>query len=267
MQLTKAMKTVSAAKLRRAQEAILRARPYATQMRSVLRSLAARANPEAHPLLRIHDDPRLVVVVLTSDRGLCGSFNAAICRTAHGFTRERRGAAIEVLAVGKKGRDYFRRRAVPIGREWLDVFRAVDYGVAAGIASDLMERYAGQGVGAIHLVYNEFKSTLQQRPVVEPLLPIEPLELEPGKGDDYIYEPGAAELFDALLPKHVEFQVYRALLESAAAEHAARMTAMDSATRNAGELIDKLTLHMNRVRQAAITTEIIEVVSGAEALG
>jgi F-type H+-transporting ATPase subunit gamma len=266
-QLTKAMKTVSAAKLRRAQDAMLAARPYADQMQKVLKSLASRANPEAHPLLARHGDQRVRALVITSDRGLCGSFNVNICRTAAASFDEYRGKDLELLTVGRKGRDYFRRRDYTLGRDWEDVIRTVDYTTAVDIAQFLIEAYVKDDVDTVLIVYNEFKSAMQQRPVVEQLLPIERLDLEAGESEDYIYEPDAASLFNALLPKHVEFQIYRALRESVAAEHAARMTAMDAATRNAGELIDKLTLHMNRVRQASITTEIIEVVSGAEALG
>ena len=266
-QLTKAMKTVSAAKLRRAQDAMLAARPYADQMQKVLKSLASRANPEAHPLLARHGDQRVRAVVITSDRGLCGSFNVNICRAATGYFEEYRGRDLELLTVGRKGRDYFRRRNYTMGRDWEDVLRTVGYTTAVDIAQFLIEAYVKDDVDTVFIVYNEFKSAMQQQPVVEQLLPIERLDLEAGESEDYIYEPDAASLFNSLLPKHVEFQIYRALRESVAAEHAARMTAMDAATRNAGELIDKLTLHMNRVRQASITTEIIEVVSGAEALG
>jgi len=261
------MKTVSAAKLRRAQEAMLAARPYAAQMQKVLESLAARANPEDHPLLARRGDDRIRALVITSDRGLCGSFNVNIGRTGLSFVREHRAKQVEVLAVGRKGREYFRRRKVALGdRVWADVLRTVSYTTAADMARFLIDGYVGEKLDAVYLVYNEFKSALQQKPVVSRILPIEKLDLEPGECDEYIYEPDAASLFEALLPKYVEFQIYHALLESVAAEHAARMSAMDAATRNAGELIDKLTLHMNRVRQAAITTEIIEVVSGAEAL-
>jgi len=267
MQLTKAMKTVSAAKLRRAQDAMLAARPYADQMQKVLKSLASRANPEAHPLLARRGDGRVRALVITSDRGLCGSFNVNICRTATTFLEDHRDKDLELLTVGRKGREYFKRRDYEIGRDWEDVLRTVDYPTAVDIAQFLIESYVNDEIDTVYLVYNEFKSTMQQKPVAEQLLPIERLDLEAGESEDYIYEPDAASLFDRLLPKHVEFQVYRALRESVAAEHAARMTAMDAATRNAGELIDKLTLHMNRVRQASITTEIIEVVSGAEALG
>ena len=266
-QLTKAMKTVSAAKLRRAQDAMLAARPYADQMQKVLKSLASRANPEAHPLLARHGDQRARALVITSDRGLCGSFNVNICRAATASFDEYRGKDLELLTVGRKGREYFRRRNYAMGRDWEDVLRTVGYTTAVDIAQFLIEAYVKDDVDTVFIVYNEFKSAMQQRPVVEQLLPIERLDLEAGESEDYIYEPDAASLFNSLLPKHVEFQIYRALRESVAAEHAARMTAMDAATRNAGELIDKLTLHMNRVRQASITTEIIEVVSGAEALG
>src|SRR5262245_49910632 len=266
MQLTKAMKTVSAAKLRRTQDAMLRARPYASQMRKVLSSLAARTDPDDHALLARRDENRIRALVITADRGLCGSFNVNIGRVAMSFLEGHRGKEIAIATVGRKGREYFRRRGVALGRDWVDVLREVSYKTAADIGHILIDGYAKDEVDAAYLVYNEFKSAIQQKPVVSRLLPIERLDLEPGESDEYIYEPDAKSLFGALLPKYVEFQIYHALLESVASEHAARMTAMDSATRNAGELIDKLTLHMNRVRQASITTEIIEVVSGAEAL-
>ncbi len=268
MQVTKAMKMVSAAKLRRAQERILHARPYANRMREVLRSLATRANPEQHPLLRVRGEERVELVVVTGDKGLCGSFNTNLYKQATAFLERFGRREITVHCVGRKGRDYFRRRRYAVHREWVDVFRALDYPTAAEIARDLMDRYVREELDAVFVVYNEFKSLLQQRPVVERLLPLDRQELAEGEGaGDYIYEPGAADLFDRLLPLHVEVQVYRALLESAAAEHAARMRAMDAATSNAAEFIEKLTLKLNRVRQASITTELIEVVSGAEALG
>jgi F-type H+-transporting ATPase subunit gamma len=267
MQLTKAMKTVSAAKLRRAQDAMLAARPYAHQMQTVLRSLAARANPEQHPLLARREGDRIRGVVITSDRGLCGSFNVNISRTGMTYYEQNRGKDLEFLTVGRKGREYFKRRNVKLGRDWPDVLRTVSYATAVDIAQYLVDGYVKEEMDAVYLVYNEFKSAIAQKPVVQQLLPIEQLDLGDAAGDDYIYEPDAGSLFELLLPKYVEFQVFHALLESVAAEHAARMTAMAAATRNAGELIDRLTLHMNRVRQASITTEIIEVVSGAAALG
>ncbi len=267
MQLTKAMKMVAAAKLRRAQERMLKARPYSQGMLRVLRSLAARAEVEAHPLLQLHGDRRLELAVVTGDKGLCGGFNAGIIREATGFAARQTGCEIRINAIGKKGRDFFRSTHEFSG-EWVDVFRKVEFSTAKEIAGAMIERYVADDVDKVFLVYNEFKSAIQARPIVQQLLPVEAEEFEAGDVPrDYIYEPSATELFAALIPAYVENQVFHAMLESAAAEHAARMTAMDSATTNASELIDSLTLTMNRVRQASITTEIIEVVSGAEALG
>jgi F-type H+-transporting ATPase subunit gamma len=270
MQLTRAMKMVSAAKLRRAQERIFSARPYARQLDAVLQSLASRANPELHPLLEVRPEERIELIVITSDRGLCGSFNTNILKTAVVFLRERGERALELQAVGRKGRDFFRRRPWTIRREWADVLRSVEFALANEIGREVSARYTAGEVDAVYLVYNEFKSAVAQRPVVERLLPISRTEVEDGPRtaiEDYIYEPDPQSLFLRLLPHHVDMQIYRALLESQAAEHAARMSAMSAATTNAGELIDQLTLKMNRMRQASITTEIIEVVSGAEALG
>ena len=269
MQVTKAMKMISAARLRKAQDRIIAARPFANRGFAVLRSLASRANPELHPLLQVRPMRRLDVVVVAADRGLCGSFNANILRTAATFIADRPDAEVFVSAVGRKAVDYFRKRRYTLRREWTDVFRRLEFPVAETIGQDLIGRYASGESDATYVVYNEFKSTMQQSPVIERLLPIDMRALEGGQppSQDYIYEPSAAALFERLLPRHVEVQVFRGLLESAAAEHAARMTAMDSATSNAGELIDRLTLKMNRVRQASITTELIEVVSGAQALG
>jgi len=266
MQLTKAMKMVAAAKLRRAQDRILNARPYARRILRVLQSLAARTEPEAHPLLQLRGDQRIELVVVTADRGLCGGFNAGIIRTAVSFAEQQAGRDVRFNAVGKKGADFLRGHYEVIER-WNDVFRRVEFAKAREIAAALMGRYVEGEVDRIFLVYNEFKSAIQAKPTVQRLLPVEPEEFDKGQTPrDYLYEPSADALFGALLPHYVENQVFHAMLESAAAEHAARMTAMDSASNNAAELIDSLTLTMNRVRQAAITTEIIEVVSGAEAL-
>jgi len=270
-QLTKAMKMVSAAKLRRAQDAVVASRPYATQMTEILASAASRASAELSPLLRTRPERRIEVVLLSGDKGLCGSFNGQILKTAQRFLAELdSGVESSMTFVGKRGRDFFRRRHPRCRRDWIDVFRDVNFPLAQEIAGDLMDRFTGGDVDAVYVLYNRFKSAMSQVPTIAKLLPIEAPESEDGAndeaGEDYIYEPAAAALLDTLLPKSVEMQVYQAMLESCAAEHAARMTAMDSATRNAGELIEKLTLHMNRVRQAAITTEIIEVVSGAAAL-
>ncbi len=264
-QITKAMKMVSAAKLRRAQEAMFAARPYARKMMEVLRSLASRANPESHPLLREDGDEKVLLVLITSDKGLCGGFNANLIRTAVRFLEERKHKALELELLGRKGRDFFRRRKLKIRAEHVGL-QARHFSLAQTIAQSLMESFAEGKVDQIYLLYNEFKSVVQQRIVVERLLPIERMTLDPTEPAlDYLYEPAPGAIFAELLPKHVEVQVWRALLESAAAEHGARMAAMDAATNNAGEMIDRLTLYMNKVRQAAITKEIIEVVSGAGA--
>ncbi len=263
-QITKAMKMVSAAKLRRAQEAMFAARPYARKMMEVLNSMASRANPEAHPLLQERGDERVLLVVITADKGLCGAFNANIIRAAARFLGERRGRDLRLSLVGRKGRDYFKRRQVRIRSEHVGVFQALRYASAQAVARELIRDYAEGEVDQVYLVYNEFKSVIQQRIVVDRLLPVERLGLHPTEPAlDYIYEPEPAGIFAAILPKHVEVQVWRALLESAAAEHGARMAAMDAASNNAADMIERLTLYMNKVRQAAITKEIIEVVSGA----
>jgi len=270
-QITRAMKLVSASKLRRAQDRILAARPYARKMLEVLSSLAARAHPEKHQLLSRRPEDRVLVVVITADKGLCGSFNTNILNRARAFLDERRrgpAALLQVDVVGKKARDWFRRRDYQVGRIVVDIFRNVTFEEAKDIAAPLIDRFSRSELDTVYLVYNEFKSVMQQRVVVEPLLPIPQGAFAAGAAqpEDYLYEPDQESLFAALLPKHVMIQVQRALLESAAAEHGARMTAMENATRNAGEMIDSLTLQMNKIRQAAITKEILEVVSGAEAL-
>jgi F-type H+-transporting ATPase subunit gamma len=267
MQVTKAMKMVSAARLRRAQDRILAARPFAVTTVKVLSSLAARANPELHPLLVQRDIKRVELVLVTSDRGLCGSFNANAIKAAAHFLLQHRPDMLNVMTVGRRGRDFVRRRNFKITAEWLDIFRNLEFSTAQLIANDLIERYTSGAIDAVYIAYNEFKNVVSQKPVVEQILPIPRAELvAAGEGEDYIYEPEPESLFEAILPGYVRMQVWRALLESAAAEHAARMTAMDSATKNAKELTEALTLHMNRVRQASITTAIIEVVSGAAAL-
>ena len=265
-QVTKAMKMVAAAKLRRAQDRILAARPYADQMLAVLNSLATRADNDKHPLLAERGAEKLELVVITADKGLCGGFNSNIIKRATAFIAENRGRVLSTHLIGRKGRDYFKKRGHKVTGEYVDLFRNLTYDDGARIARDVMKRYMEHDLDAVYLVYNEFKSVIQQRVVVERLLPIPRLEVDASTPvQDYIYEPSAEALFDRLLPRHVEFQVLRALYESAAAEFGARMSAMDAATRNADEMIHTLTLFMNRVRQAAITKEIIEVVSGAEA--
>jgi len=281
-QITRAMKMVAAAKLRRAQDRILAARPYARKMLEVLSSLAARANPEKHPLLVRRPEEKVLLVVVAADKGLCGSFNTNIVNRARAVLDDLAASSgpaagtILVDIIGRKARDWFRRRPYPVRRVQVDLIRDVSLEDTRGIATDLIEQFTSGAIDSVRLVYNEFKSVIQQRVVVEPLLPIPRGTFGPGAFEaadaaapaleDYIYEPDQEALFAALLPKHVMIQVHRVLLESAAAEHGARMTAMENATRNAGEMIDSLTLQMNKIRQASITKEILEVVSGAEAL-
>jgi F-type H+-transporting ATPase subunit gamma len=265
-QITKAMKMVSAAKLRRAQEAMFAARPYARKMMEVLNSMASRATPDAHPLLQERGHEKVLLVVITADKGLCGAFNANIIRTASRFLLDRQNGEVDLALVGRKGRDFFRRRAFTVRSERVGVFQALRYQTARELAGELMEAFTRGEADQVFLVFNEFKSVIQQRLVIDRLLPIERHALRPQEPNlDYLYEPEPAGIFATILPKHVEVQVWKALLESQAAEHGARMTSMDAATNNASEMIDRLTLYMNKVRQAAITKEIIEVVSGAGA--
>ncbi|MBW2039463.1 MAG: ATP synthase F1 subunit gamma [Deltaproteobacteria bacterium] len=267
--ITRAMKMVAAARLRRAQERIIEARPYADKMREVLQSLSLRTDPGAHPLLVRREMKKVELVVITTDRGLCGSFNQNIFRRVERFFRENRQlyAEISLTLVGRKGLDYSRRRGVPIIRDYVDRFREIDYQAAAVIGKDVVEDYIGEAVDGVFLVYNEFRSPLVQWVMVKDLLPIEPLEVEPDYYPvEYIYEPSADVILSELLPRYVEVQIYRALLESMAGEHGARMTAMDAATENAQEMIEKLTLMYNKARQSAITKEMMEIVAGAEAL-
>ena len=271
-QITKAMKMVAASKLRKAQEAMLNARPFAQQLSRVLNSLATRVDPSAHPLLAQPEGgeqaPTLLIVI-TADKGMAGSFNANIIRAAANFITERPGTPFKMVLVGRKGADFFRRRGLPVLYEVVNIYSRLDYNDARIIAKVAMEAFVGGEVERVFVAFNEFKSVLQQRVVIAPLLPIPHGDLDDGdvtKHVDYLYEPSPQEIFDTLLPRHVEFQVYHALLESVAAENAAKMVAMDSATKNSAEVIDSLTLYMNKIRQAAITREIIEVVSGAQAL-
>jgi F-type H+-transporting ATPase subunit gamma len=266
-QITKAMKMVSAAKLRRAQERVMSARPYAQKILSVLNSLVTRSEDQIHPLLEDRGGERIQLVVVTADKGLCGAFNSNIIKAAQNFIGENRNRQVALNCVGRKGRDFFRKGSITIVHEAINIFARLDYSHAKEISAALMQEFASREVDTVYLVYNEFKSVIQQRIVVEQLLPIQKLAAsEEASLIDYIYEQPAGEIFSSLIPKHVEVQVYRALLESAAAEYGARMTAMDAATNNAIDLIESLTLTMNRARQAAITKEIIEIVGGAAAL-
>ncbi|MCZ6780654.1 MAG: ATP synthase F1 subunit gamma [Nitrospirae bacterium] len=270
--ITKAMKMVAAAKLKRAQARILAARPYAHKMRNVLANLSRRVNRASHPLLQKRAGEVLEVVVVTSDRGLCGAFNANILRKATEFLQgcEARRARVTVSLVGRKGRDYFRRRHWPIRHQWTDVFDRLSYEHGLDIGQDLTQQFTKGTFDEAYVIYNEFKSAIQQRVVVEKLFPLEAPDEdgEPSSlmGGSYEYEPDEDVLLHALLPKHFQVQMFRILLESSAAEQGARMAAMDGATRNAGELIKKLTLYYNKTRQAAITKELMDIVGGVEAL-
>ena len=271
-QITKAMKMISASKLRRAQERVVGARPFARQMARVLNSLASRVDPSTHPLLAepaATADAKILLIVVTADKGLCGGFNTNIIKAAGGFIAGTAGGGVALGLVGRKGRDFFRRRGFEVRIEEIGIFQRVRYADAQRIARAAIEEFVSGRAVKVFIVYNEFKSVMQQRVATDQLLPIPKIEhesdvrMETGE-IDYLYEPGPEKIFADLLPRHIEIQIYRALLESAAAEHAARMTAMDAATKNSAELIESLTLYMNKVRQAAITREIIEVVSGAQ---
>lgn len=271
-QITKAMKMVSASKLRRAQDRIIHARPYANQALRVMSSVAQRVDPSLHPLLRQSDVPGAppLLIVISADRGLCGSFNSNVVKQASTFVQDSRDREVALALIGRKGRDFFVRRRMDVRYEAVNVFQQVKLSHAEELAAFAIEQFTEGKVSSVYLLYNEFKSVMNQRVVVERLLPIPRLTPENGGVEaplvDYLYEPSADEILRTIVPRHVEIQMYRALLESAASEHAARMTAMDAATRNAQEMVDKLSLYMNKVRQAAITREIIEVVSGAQAL-
>lgn len=273
-QITKAMKMVAASKLRRAQERITNARPYAVQMQHVLAGLAGRVDASVHPLLTVREarpDSRTLIISVSGDKGLCGSFNTnaikAVAQLAVGST-----TPVTLGLVGRKGREYFGRRGYSVEFEQIGIFQKLSFANAQTIATLAMDAFTSGRVDKVLLVYNEFKSVISQKVVIDQLLPIARTNL-PGAAQavdtatgDYLYEPNAQEIFNQLLPRYVEVQVYRALLDSNAAFYAAQMTAMDTATRNSAEMIGSLTLYMNKVRQAAITREIIEVVSGAQAL-
>jgi len=265
-QITKAMKMVSAAKLRRAQDRVIAARPYASVLGRTLSNLVGAAASDerlaANPLLARRPEERVLLLLLTADRGLAGAFNSNLIKASQSFVEERAGAEIGFVLIGRKGRDFYRKQAARIVGEHVGLAARGEYRDAAAIAQDAIQRFRNREVDAVYLVNNEFKSIISQRLSANRLLPI---GLPEGKPVDYIFEQPAVEILEKMLPRYVETEIYRALLESAAAEHAARMTAMDAATSNAAEIIESLTLYLNRVRQASITKEIIEVVSGAAA--
>jgi F-type H+-transporting ATPase subunit gamma len=266
-QITKAMKMVSAAKLRRAQDRVIASRPYAAMLRKMLENVAAAVAGDEqagqNPLLAQRAEQRILLVLITSDKGLAGAFNANLIKGAQRFIAEHGGAAVRLELIGRKGRDFFRKHRAEIAGEHVGLAAKVVYADLAAIARKAMDLYSNEEIDAVYVLYNGFKSVVAQTLTLTRVLPVEVRHRE--ERVDYIFEPPPQELLNALLPRYVELEFYRALAESTAAEHAARMTAMEAATSNAGEMIDRLTLYMNRVRQASITKEIIEVVSGAAA--
>ncbi|MCD6150663.1 MAG: ATP synthase F1 subunit gamma [Deltaproteobacteria bacterium] len=268
-QITKAMQMVAASKLKRAQASVVAARPYAIKMNEVLASLALRTEEGKHPLLQRREEKNVELIVMTSDRGLCGGFNHNVIKTSERFVAEKQGEYENILisVVGKKVRDYYRRQGREFATEFLNPGN-ITFSYAEEIAADVIDRYVEKTTDAVYVIYTEFKSAMTQNVIVQRLLPVEPMKLaEDEVAVEYIYEPSEDELLADILPRYVYTQLFRMLLESVASEHGSRMTAMDSATSNAVEMVDRLTLLYNRARQAAITTELMEIVSGAEALG
>jgi F-type H+-transporting ATPase subunit gamma len=263
-QITRAMKFVSAARLRKAHERIIAARPYARQMAAVINSLATRVSEQAHPLLAKRGNDKIELLVITADRGLCGAYNTNILRQVIEFLSTHSDRHVELNILGKRGRDFFRRRPFPIRHEATNVLQKPSFADAAAIAKDLIDEFVSGEKDQIWVVYNEFKSVVSQKVVIEPLLPIERFEHPDDAARlDYLYDEPPEKIFASLLPRYVEAQIFRALLEAAASEQGARMAAMEAATNNASEMIEGLTLYANKVRQAGITKELIEVVSGA----
>jgi F-type H+-transporting ATPase subunit gamma len=271
--ITAAMKMVAAAKMRKVQDRMLNFRPYASRMGTVLTDLAKVAEREIHPLLALRLKKKVEVVVITSDKGLCGAFNTNILKAANNYINglKKEGIELTLSVVGRKSRDFFKRRSIPMRNEWVGLSGRISYTNAQEIAGNLIEGYTGETFDEVIVIYNEFKSMIAQKVTIMKLLPVGVIEGEEGKEEaamkaDYLYEPSRAAIFERLLPKYIEIQVYRALLESSASEEAARMAAMENATKNCSELITKVTLLANKVRQAAITGELMDIVGGVEAL-
>lgn len=266
--ITNAMKMVAAAKLRRAEEAITAARPYSEKMRDVLMSLASRTNPRAHELLEVRDVTKVLLIEVTADRGLCGGFNANLNRRAEAFFREMKGKGVEagLLSVGRKGHDYFRRRQIPIAGRFINVMNDITMGLAGNISREAVEKFLSGEFQEVYLLYNRFRTAATQILTLRKLLPVSPEEDAAERRREYLYEPSEEELLAEILPKYIQVQLYSGLLDSVASEQGARMTAMEAATSNAEEMIHKLTLKLNRMRQESITTELMEIVGGAEAL-
>jgi F-type H+-transporting ATPase subunit gamma len=272
-QITKAMKMVAASKLRRAQERVVATRPFAREARRVLGGIAARVDQTAHPLLTRRpgaEHGATLLLVVTGDRGLCGSFNTNVIKAVGAFLRDNPGRSVSLGLIGRKGRDFFFRRGLPIRFTHINLPKVIHFAEAETVAAPALEDFIAARVDSVHVIYNEFKSVISQRVTLEQVLPMAAVEpagpADPSASIEYLYEPSAQRIFDTLLPRLVEAQILRALLESTAAFYAAQMTAMDAATRNSADMLESLTLTMNKIRQAAITREIIEVVSGAQAL-
>jgi len=266
--ITNAMKMVSAAKLRRAEEAIKAARPFAEKMREVLMSLASRANPSAHPMLEVRPVQKALLILITADRGLCGAFNTNLNRRAEAFVKEMKakGVQVDLINVGRKGNDYFRRRQVQIAERFVNVMNQVSFELAGQVIDAAAEKFNLGEYQEVYLLYNSFRTAVTQIVTFRRLLPIKPEQDDAPRDREYLYEPSEEELLEGILPRYIQVQVYTGLLDSVASEHGARMTAMEAATTNAEEMIYKLTLKHNRLRQESITTELMEIVGGAEAL-
>jgi F-type H+-transporting ATPase subunit gamma len=266
--ITNAMKMVSAAKLRRAEEAIKAARPFAEMMREVMLSLAARTNAGAHPMLVVRPVEKVLLILVTADRGLCGAFNANLNRRSEAFVKEMKaiGVQVDMINVGRKGNDYFRRRNVTIAEKFVNVMNNVTFELAGQVVSVAQEKFVSGEYQEVYLLYNSFRSAVTQILTLRKLLPVSPEGEDPQRRREYLYEPSEEELLDAIIPRYVANQVFTGMLDSVAAEHGARMSAMEAATTNAEEMIHKLTLKLNRRRQESITTELMEIVGGAEAL-
>lgn len=269
-QITRAMNMVSAVKLRSAQTKMEKFRPYAEKLQEVLSSLAPRVENDAHPLLAVREPKRVRILLFTSDKGLCGAFNSNVIRAAERLIKEKKqeGKELSIVNVGRKGRDFF-RRTVTIAGQHVDVFRAFDMELAHQIDSDVIPPFIADEYDELYIVYNEFRNLAVQRPRVERILPLQNIaeaDVEPGGKIEYLYEPSEKEVLEKIIPMYIRIQIYRALLETSAGEHGARMVSMDNATKNCSELVERLTLQYNKARQEAITKEIIDIVGGTEAL-
>ncbi|MBS1127058.1 MAG: atpG [Nitrospirae bacterium] len=268
--ITKAMKMVSAAKFRKAQQRMFELRPYADRMREGISRLATGLESDVHPLLAVRPRTNIEVLVITSDRGLCGAFNTNILKagTKHIAELKKEGFEVSISCVGRKAKDYFKRRNVELNKAWTGISGKISYANAQEIAAEIIEKYTDETVDEVILVYNEFKSAIAQKVVIAKLLPLAPIEAldEALPVYNYIYEPSKQEIFSSLIPKNVEIQIFRALIESQASEEAARMAAMENATKSANDMISSLTLQYNKARQATITKELMDIVGGVEAL-